>query len=106
MNKNGCSLMQLNILVLQQNLKNIEPNGSLQFSAAFFDLFDSGPDGIVAKAKENQGKDIGFSYEEMKALIELCYSERLQSDRREVVLQAKRGLDDHLLQINEYMWQS
>jgi exocyst complex component 4 len=106
MNKNGCSLMQLNILVLQQNLKNIESSGSLQFSAAFFDLFDSGPDGIVAKAKENQGKDLGFSYEEMKALVELCYSERLQSDRREVVLQAKRSLDDHLLQINEYMWQS
>ena len=98
--------MQLNILVLQQNLRNIEARGSLPFSATFFDLFDAGPDAIVAKAKQNQGKDLGFSYEEMKALVELCYSEKLQSERREVVLQAKRALDDHLLQISEYMWQS
>ncbi|KAF2205581.1 hypothetical protein GQ43DRAFT_385604 [Delitschia confertaspora ATCC 74209] len=107
MNASGCSLMQLNILVLQQNLRNIEPRaGTLPFSAAFFDFFDAGPDAIVKKAKETGGKNLGFSYEEVKGLVELCYSEKLRSERREVVLQAKRALDDHLLQISEYMWQS
>src|SRR6266571_6660294 len=46
MNENGCGRMQLNILVLQQNLRNIEPKALLARSAAFFDLFSTGPDAI------------------------------------------------------------
>ncbi|KAF1813168.1 putative exocyst complex component sec8 [Eremomyces bilateralis CBS 781.70] len=106
MNDNGCGRMQLNILVLQQNLKNIEPNALLSRSAQLFDYFAAGPDEIIAQAKESSGKDMGFSYDELKPIIELYYSEALQSTRREMAVQARRGLDDHLLQLSEHMWQS
>ncbi|KAF2261134.1 hypothetical protein CC78DRAFT_471143 [Lojkania enalia] len=108
MNANGCALMQLNILVLQQNLKNIEPDAELPSSTLFFDMFTAGPDAIVARAKEH-GKDFGvkggaFGYETVKGLLELCYAERLGSERREVGVQARRGLDAQLLEISEFMY--
>jgi exocyst complex component 4 len=104
MNAAGCGRMQLNILVLQQNLKNIETLALLPRSAAFFDLFTAGADAIITRARETGGEDLGYSYEELKGLVELCYSEALMSDRREVAMQAKRALDDHLLQLSEHLW--
>ncbi|OCK78597.1 hypothetical protein K432DRAFT_427162 [Lepidopterella palustris CBS 459.81] len=106
MNANGCNRMQLNILVLQQNLRNIEPTALLPRSAAFFDFFTAGPDAIIARAKETGGKGLGFGYEELKGLVELTYSEALGSDRREVSMQAKRAMDDRLLQLSEHLWSS
>jgi exocyst complex component 4 len=103
MNAAGCGRLQLNILVLQQNLKNVEPNALLLRSTLYFDMFTSGPDSIIAQAKEN-GKDLGFSYGEMKTLLELCYSEAMASERREVAVAAKRGLEDHVLQLSEFLW--
>ena len=150
MNFNGCGRMQLNILVLQQNFKTVEAHGDVTLgrSAAFFDLFLEGPEGVVQRAKlaaqrggtsasnngvegkergdaggsaSNDGvKDINkgaagdasqtssdlsfFSLEEMKVLLELCYSEGLRSDKREVVVQAKRGLNEHMLALSEFLW--
>ncbi len=101
MNANGCGKIQLNILVLQQNLKNIEPAALLTRSALYYDLFSAGPDAIITKAKES-GKECGFSYEEMKKLIELCYSEALS--RNEGSIQARRALDEHLLELSEYLY--
>lgn len=95
----GCGRMQINILVLQQNLKAIEGDVSLSRSAQFFDLFTEGPDVIVAKAKADGGRDLDFSLEEMKTLVELCYSQGLQSPQREVIVQAKRGLSERLLEL-------
>ncbi|KAF2841400.1 hypothetical protein M501DRAFT_929556 [Patellaria atrata CBS 101060] len=106
MNPDGCARMQLNILVLQQNLKNIEPTTDLSRSSTYFDFFSDGPDGIIAQAEKSGGKDLGFSYDELKILIELCYSEAMESGNRESALQAKRALDDHLLQLSEHLWQS
>jgi exocyst complex component 4 len=51
MNTLGCDRMQLNLLVLQQNLKNIEPAVALVRSAHYFDLFAAGPDAIIALTK-------------------------------------------------------
>lgn len=160
MNMNGCGRMQLNILVLQQNLKAVETKGdvALSRSAAFFDLFLEGAEGVVARAKlagqrgttssstkrvgdtssseqenENDKRDIStngggdddskkkkeeannapandspdlnfFSLEEMKVLLALCYSEGLRSNKREVVVQAKRGLNEHMLALSEFLW--
>lgn len=106
MNQNGCDWMQLNILVLQQNLKSIEKSVALTRSAQFFDYFSQGADTVVAKAKENGGKEIGFKLEELKVLVELCYSEALKSPQRDVAAQARRTLSDHLLQLSESMWDS
>lgn len=111
MNANGCALMQLNMLVLQQNLKNIEDGATLPNVALFFDLFTAGPEAIVARAKAH-GKGFGlqglaremFTQEKVKRLLELCYKEKLGDERREAVVQAQRERDAQLLEISEFMY--
>ena len=110
MNSFGCGRMQLNILVLQQNLKNIEADVNLDRAARFFDLFAEGPDAVVKQAKEGKengdgGKEL-FNYDELKTLVELCYSEQVSSPERGISTVAKRGMGEHLLQLSEHMWQS
>jgi exocyst complex component 4 len=112
MNANGCGRMQLNILVLQQNLKNIEQDVSLQRAAGYYDLFSEGPEAVVKKAKDSKegaaakGGRETFSYEELKTLVELCFSEQLADPERGVSTIAKRGMGEYLLQLSEHMWQS
>jgi exocyst complex component 4 len=103
MNAAGCGRAQLNVLVLQQNLVNVEPGANLRRAALFFDLFAQGPDAVITEVK-TKGKNLGYTFGEMKALLTLCYSEALRSDRREVVVAAERGLDAHLLQLSEFLW--
>lgn len=119
-NSKGSGRMQLNILVLQQNLKNIEGGVDLARAANYWALFDKGADAIVAKAKEDAAKvaadgtadaPIGrdpdrFTYDELKALIELCYSEPLSSKERGIENNARRMMGDKLLELSEFMWQS
>lgn len=111
MNRNGCGRMQLNVLVLQQNLKAVEGEGevSLGRSVRFFDFFMEGAEAVVQRARDaadanKDGGGLGFSLEEMKVLVELCYSEGLRSSQREVAVQAKRGLSEHLLVLSEVLW--
>ncbi|KAI2623366.1 Sec8 exocyst complex component-specific domain-containing protein [Hypoxylon sp. NC1633] len=116
MNMRGCERMQLNILVLQQNLKNIEAGVDLARAANYFSLFQDGPDQIVNKAKrsrerETEGSDAvpdseRFTYDELKALIELCYSEQLADPERGVAAAAKRQMGEKVLALSEHMWQS
>ena len=51
----GC---QLNIFVLQQNIKNIESDVELERAAKFFDLFMLGPDGVVQQAKRRRKRTV------------------------------------------------
>ncbi len=122
MNRHGCGRMQLNILVLQQNLKAVEGDSGVALgrSARFFDFFMDGAEKVVQSARdaasatctesehiENEGGgggELGFSLEELKVLVELCYSEGLRSPQREVAVQAKRGLSEHLLVLSEVLW--
>jgi exocyst complex component 4 len=112
MNANGCGRMQLNILVLQQNLKNIEKDVSLQRAARYYDLFREGPEAVVEKAKEGKegaaakGGRESFNYDELKTMVELCFSEQLADPERGVSVVAKREKGEYLLQLSEYMWQS
>jgi exocyst complex component 4 len=116
MNANGCGRMELNILVLQQNLKNIEPDVDLARAAAYYDLFAEGAEVIIRRAKEikvdgegeggGQGQKEGFGYEELKTLLELCYSERIEDPERGVSTVARRELGDAALRLSEVMWQS
>lgn len=119
MNQRGCERMQLNILVLQQNLKNIEESVDLARAANYFSLFQQGADKIVEKAKTDSEAAAGsqggenpipeserFSYEELKALIELCYSEQLADPERGVASAAKRQMGEKALALSEHMWQS
>lgn len=120
-NAKGSGRMQLNILVLQQNLKNIEPGVDLARAANYFALLDKGPDEIVQKAKADapggKGDEDGalqdrrrdperFTYDELKVLVELCYSEQLADPERGVNGVARRQMADKLLGLSEVMWQS
>ncbi|PKS10809.1 hypothetical protein jhhlp_002566 [Lomentospora prolificans] len=117
MNAKGCGRMQLNILVLQQNLKNIEDGVDLSRTSNYFDLFNKGPDAIVAKAKEvseiqaqtEEGEEPAgeiFTYDELKNLMELCYSQQLSDPERGVTAAAKREMADKMLNLSEFLWQS
>ncbi|KAF1915375.1 Sec8 exocyst complex component-specific domain-containing protein [Ampelomyces quisqualis] len=108
MNTHGCAHMQLNILVLQQNLKNIEEGAQLPNTALFFDLFTAGPDAIVARAKAH-GRDFGMpaglmGEASVKKLLEMTYEERLTGENRESSVGAKRAMDVQLLEISEFMY--
>lgn len=110
MNMRGCERMQLNILVLQQNLKNIEAGVDLTRAANYYSLFQEGPDAIVDKAKREKEHEAAesekFTYDELKALVELCYSEQLADPERGVASAAKRQMGEKVLALSEYMWQS
>ncbi|KAI9677466.1 MAG: hypothetical protein M1817_006420 [Caeruleum heppii] len=117
MNRHGAALMRLNILVLQQNLKNLDADVSLQRAARYFSLFDQGAEGILRSVRERSGQTGGngeeegggsleFSYDELKVLVELGFSEGLASDRREVVVSAKRECGEWVLRLSEELWQS
>jgi exocyst complex component 4 len=110
MNSKGCGRMQLNILVLQQNLKNIEDGVDLARAADYYSLFDKGPDAIVNQAKEDKEKPAGdrdaFSYDELKVMMELCFSEQLANPERGIASAAKRQMADKMLGLSEHMWQS
>ena len=128
MNAKGCGRMQLNILVLQQNLKNIEDGVDLARAANYYTLFERGPDAVVDKAREQaaaaaaadaggEGDGAGaksagldpaekFSYDELKAVLELWYSEQLANPERGISAAAKRQLNDKLLGLSEHLWQN
>lgn len=124
-NAKGCGRMQLNILVLQQNLKNIEEGAvDLARAANYYALLEGGPDAVVERAREDAerqqqsaeeeeegdaaaaGATDRFTYDELKTLVELCYSEQLADPERGVASQAKRQMADKLLNLSEYMWQT
>ena len=95
--------------MLQQNLKNIEADVGLDRAAKFFDLFTEGPDAVVKQAKELkencEGKEV-FTYDELKTVVELCYSEQLASPERGITTSATRSMADHMLQLEEASWTS
>ena len=99
MNDNGCGRMQLNILVLQQNLKSIEPDAKLARASVFYQMFGDGPDHLLQRVQESQGENLEFTEEELRAVLQLQYSEGLKSTSRDVNMQATRALEAHLLQL-------
>lgn len=114
MNDKGCHRMQLNILVLQQNLKNVEDGVDLAKATSYFALFERGPDAIVEKAREYQDRHAmgtlaldpnSFSYQELKALVELCYSEQMANPERGITSAARRQLDEKFAKLHEFKWQ-
>ncbi|GAP89086.1 putative exocyst complex component sec8 [Rosellinia necatrix] len=115
MNTRGCERMQLNILVLQQNLKNIEADVDLARATKYYELFEEGADAIVEKAKRDKELEANggsnpetekFSYDELKALVELCYSVQLADPERGVNSAAKRQMGEKVLALSEHMWQT
>ncbi|KMK59448.1 Exocyst complex component Sec8 [Aspergillus fumigatus Z5] len=143
MNENGALRLQLDVLVLQQNLKNIiidptadkaqdstleEPGNpdkvvALPRSAKFLDWFLDGAEKTLEYAKDEKelfaaqgdkalaaGNGEPLTYDELKVLIDLCFSEILRGPRgaenREDFMAAKKASADALLKLNEIMWDS
>lgn len=134
MNTSGAQRMELDILVLQQNLRNLavtaglvqkvhgspaapnhgqqlhddEEEAVLKQSAQFYDLFLQGADKVMTFVKENKAKEggAGYTYDELRTLIELCFSAALRSADREENVRAKKGMQDCLLQLGELLWDS
>jgi exocyst complex component 4 len=101
-NQDGVDRMQRNILVLQQNLKNMDVSADLGRASRFYALYGGGMEELIANAKAGK---LEFSYDELKALVELYFSEAM-SNRRESssALQARRSLNENLLALSEIMW--
>ncbi|KAL4817111.1 hypothetical protein BDW67DRAFT_175036 [Aspergillus spinulosporus] len=144
LNENGALRLQLDVLVLQQNLKNIiiDPTQippldqtskpqeakpyrevvALPRSAKFLDWFLEGAEKALDYAKEEKERRAAhgdqaltadgdpFSYEELKVLVDLCFSENLRGpkseDNREDFMASKKASADALLRLNEIMWDS
>ncbi|KAJ5735682.1 uncharacterized protein N7483_000807 [Penicillium malachiteum] len=134
MNENGALRLQLDVLVLQQNLKNIiiDPTAdpastidqevvALPRSAKFLDWFLEGAEKALDYASEEKGAFAAqgdkalaagngepFTYEELRILVELCFSEILRGPRgaenREDFMSARKASADALLRLNEVMW--
>jgi len=69
MDTHGNTRMQLNILVLQQNLKEIESGHvSLEQSARFWELWSEGPQAVVGAVRDGLDKD------EARGLVRLIFS--------------------------------
>ena len=122
MNEQGVHRMQLDILVLQQNLRNLAVNSvsasdnalpsetrtsdsmvQLAKSAKYYNLLLAGPEKVLefAKAKETKGE---YSFDELRTLIELCYSAGLRSSDREESVKSKKALQGMLLNLSEACW--
>lgn len=78
MDPHGNSRMQLNILVLQQNLKDIEKEASLNDAAHYWELFEEGPEGVAAAVREGH-----YSKDEGREIIRLWGSSRGDHAKRE-----------------------
>lgn len=98
MNSNGSGRMQLNILVLQQNLKNVEQGVDLARAANYFALFNDGSDAIVGMSKKANQM---YSKEELKVMVELIFSERASNSERGLAVAAKKQMTDKLQEFDE-----
>ncbi|WPH00708.1 putative exocyst complex component sec8 [Acrodontium crateriforme] len=70
MDHHGIVRLQLNVLVLQQALKNIQPSATLERAARFYELSEMGPKEIVDK-----GIKEGYDTPDLKTLIRLCWND-------------------------------
>ncbi|TKA74486.1 hypothetical protein B0A55_06448 [Friedmanniomyces simplex] len=66
----GLARMQLNLLVLQQAIKNLDAEGSLAKAAGFWALGEQGCEAIVTRGRKD-----GFGAEELGVLVGLCWRE-------------------------------
>ena len=66
----GNARMSLNILVLQQSLKSLQPDADLNKAARFYELGAQGPEAVI-----KEGSKEGYAVEDLKALVRLCWDE-------------------------------
>lgn len=114
-NAHGAKRWAINVSCLAQALKGIDipatpddrdvlADGILGRSTRFFDLLASGPERIVKEASRPGAQS--FSYDQLRVLMELWFSEQLASPERGISGIARRRMDELLLKVNEILWQA
>lgn len=89
-----------------------EDDALLLSSSQYYTLFLSGPDAIMAYVKMKKAaalakkNDIGYSYDEFRTLIELCFSAAIRGEDREESVRSRKRMGDMLLTLGEVMWDS
>ena len=84
-----------------------EDDAMLTASSQYYELFSQGPEEILAFVKERKTKgDLRFDYNELRTLIELCFSADVRGEDREVALKARKKMNDSLLLLQEMLWDS
>ncbi|RMD43530.1 hypothetical protein DV735_g1603, partial [Chaetothyriales sp. CBS 134920] len=125
MNANGAEKLRVDAIVMQQNLRGItadtsehrgglgspvenglgitqdgagagaarQDDGRLSRTHQYYTLFLDGPDQVI-------------DYDELRTLIELCWSEKLRGEDREESVRARKRSGDVLLELGELIWDS
>ena len=85
-----------------------DDNVLLTLTQQYYTLFLSGPDEIIRFIKDakSAGRNVGYTYDELRTLIELCYSEKLRGEDREESVKARKKMGEVLLSLGEGMWDS
>lgn len=84
-----------------------EDDALLTQSSQYYELFLQGPDAIMEHVREQKPKgNVGYSYDELRTLIELCFSASVKGDDREESIKSRKRMGDLLLQLGEIMWDS
>jgi len=83
-------------------------SGLLISSSQYYDLFLQGPDEIMnfVKGRKARKEEVGYTYDELRTLIELSFSSPLRGDDREEAVRARKRMQDVLLALGEAMWDS
>ncbi|BFZ61179.1 exocyst subunit [Saitoella coloradoensis] len=109
-NKVGVLKMMLNILALQQNLKNFVSGPSdaqLARSTEYWKLYELGPARLLEIIKTHQPPH--FTFDQLKNMLRLQYSDNLaratNENRRDSALQARRGFNERCIALGEYFHQ-
>ena len=90
-----------------ESLQN-DNDALLTSTQQYYTLFLSGPDEIINFIRDAKaaGQDVGYTYDELRTLIELCYSEKLRGEDREESVKARKKMGGVLLSLGEGMWDS
>jgi hypothetical protein len=91
-----------------QQPEDDDDSGLLTSSSRYFNLSLQGPESILQHVRDckAQKKDVGYSYDELRTLVELCYSADLRGEDREKSIKARKAQQEVLLALGEVMWDS
>jgi hypothetical protein len=83
-------------------------SGLLSLTTRYLDLFLAGPDAVLKYVTDTkaQNKPVDFTYDELRTLLELCFSARLRGEDREMSVKARKRQQEVLLALGERMWDS
>lgn len=98
LNARGAEHVELNARVLYHNLLNVETSADLPRTFEFLRLFGQGPSAIVSLAWKKQVK---LTYEELRTLIELTYSEARESQDEVVSMKAEKDMGENLVALGK-----